>query len=99
FMALERFRNADDVLIDDPSRPDVQMSDLGVPHLAGRKSDRESRGFERGPRRVLPQIVKSRRVGLGNSVPFGVFATAESIDDDENEEGALRHGGGQNIRL
>ena len=39
---VDRFADAQDVLIDDASRADVQVTDLRIPHLPGGKSDRGS---------------------------------------------------------
>src|SRR5438067_102793 len=67
------------------------MSDFGVPHLSGRKPDREAGCLERGPWRFPKETIESRLVRLSDGVVFALFAAAESVQDDEDEEGALRH--------
>ena len=56
--------DAHDVLIDDPSRADIEMPDLGVAHLIARQTDGAPRGLERRPRRFAKEPVEARRVGL-----------------------------------
>src|ERR1051326_2141815 len=90
-MALDRFADADDVLIDDSSRADIQMSDFGVSHLSGRESDGLARRIERRPREVAIETIESRRLGLRDRVVFAIFAAAKSVDDDEDEKRARRH--------
>src|SRR5438270_8317072 len=90
-LTIDRLADANDVLIDDPSRPNVQMPDLGVSHLSRGKSDRDSRRVERRPRRLAIEAIEARRVRLRDGVVLALFATAESVDDDENEERARGH--------
>src|SRR6266550_397604 len=92
--ALDSLADADDVLFDDASRANVQMSDFGVAHLAGRESHGLAGSFERCPRRFAIQPVETRRLRLGNCVVLPLFAAAESVNDDENEKGWLSHGAG-----
>src|SRR5438105_1447349 len=90
-LTIDRLADANDVLIDDPSRPNVQMPDLGVSHLSRGKPDRDSRCVERRPRRLAIEAIEARRVRLRDGVVLALFATAESVDDDENEERARGH--------
>ena len=64
----DRLADANDVLIDDPPRPDIEMPHLGVPHLIARQPDRAPRGFERRPRRLAEQPIEARRVRLRDRV-------------------------------
>src|SRR6266516_150207 len=86
----DRLADADDVLIHHPPCADVEMSDFGISHLAGGQTHRESRRFERGPRRLAEQTIEMRRLRLSDRVPLFFFATAEAVEDDQDEKGT-RH--------
>ena len=59
---LDRRVDAHEVLVDDAARPDGQVADLGVPHLAGGRPDGLARGLERRMREAGPELVEDRRV-------------------------------------
>ena len=88
-----RLADAENVLIDDPPRPDVQMSHLGISHLSGRQPDRLPASFERGPGRLAEQRIEPRLPGRSDGIPLALFSATEAVEDDEYEERAF-HGGG-----
>jgi hypothetical protein len=89
------FGDADDVLVDHPPRPDVEMPHLGVPHLPLRQTDRQPGGFERRPRHLAEEAVEARLLGLRDRVVLAIRAAAEAVQDDEDEERALAQGAGK----
>src|SRR4029077_3116596 len=84
----DRLADAEDVLLDDPSRTDVQVSHLGISHLSGRQADRLASSFERGPGRFAEQRIEPRLLRRGDGVPLALFTATEAVEDDQDEERA-----------
>src|SRR5436189_64706 len=78
-----------------PSRSRRYFSpDFGIAHLSVRESHGGTRRIQRRPRHLAEQAIEAGRLRFENRVVLAFFAAAESVDDDENEEGALRLGHG-----
>ena len=84
---LDRAVHAHQVLVEDPARPDRQVADLGVPHLAGRQADRLAGGLQLRVRVLGPDPVEDRRVGQLDGVARAGRRTAPPVEDDERYEG------------
>src|SRR5919199_6212947 len=75
-----------EVLVEDPSRPDGQVPDLGVPHLPGGKADRLAGRLQRRVRIARPESVEDRRLRELDRVPRPRRRTAPAVEDDERYE-------------
>src|SRR5437764_11498671 len=75
------------------------MPDFRVAHLTRGKADGISGRFERSPRRLAKQAIKTRRGCLRDGIPLALFATSEAVDDDEDEKWPLGHRGANDSRL
>ena len=89
-----------DVLVDDPARPEVQMADLGVPHLARRQPDRLARGSEQAPGATREQPVAHGGACHGHRVALppdlrGIRGSDAPAVADDQDGGlpAIVHGG------
>src|SRR5689334_12671130 len=79
-----------EILVEDTSRTDSQVPDLGVAHLAGRQADGLAGGSERRMRVARPERVEDRRLGLRDSVPRPGRGAAPPVEDDKRYEGESR---------
>ena len=79
--------HAHQVLVEDAARPDRQVADLGVPHLAGRQADRLAGGLQLRVRVLGPEPVEDRRVGQLDGVAGAGRRAAPAVEDDERYEG------------
>ena len=72
---LDRAVDADEILVDDPPRAEVRVSDLGVPHLAGGqhgpRPSNDSRPRVRPLPGRVPRPVAAVAVGAGRGGPPG----------------------------
>ena len=84
---LDLFVDAHEVLEQDASGADRQVSDLTVAHLAGRQPDRFPRRVESGVRKLLPETVEVRRVGKLDRIARAGGRTPPAVEDDERYEG------------
>ena len=72
---------------------DVQMTDLGIAHLAVRQPDVAAGGVQEGVRAALPQPVEVRLARLTDRVVGGFLAPAEAVEDHQHHRpNRLRHG-------
>ena len=81
----DRGVDARQVLEDRPSRPEVEVADLGVAHLARRQADSALRGAERRVRPACEQAAPGGHRGGGDRVGGRVAADAEPVEDDEDD--------------
>src|SRR5450756_1786628 len=72
------------ILVDHPASPDVEMAHLGVAHLAGGQSHPNPGGLQLSVGVLLPEGIHRRRVGQGNGVPRAWQGNTPTIHDDEN---------------
>ncbi len=80
---LDRLVDPEDVLLDDPARPEIEVSYLGVAHLACAQADRAARGIEGGVRVLVPQLVEDGRPGQRDRVSLPRLAQAPPVEDDQ----------------
>src|ERR1051325_11628394 len=88
---LDRQIDADEILRDDATRPEIEVSDLAVPDLTWRKPNRQTRRLEqrhRESRERLPRGGLGQRDGV--ALAFGSMSPA--IEDDEHNRALLGHG-------
>src|SRR5918996_12229 len=83
---LDRAVDAHQVLEDDASRPDRQVADLGVPHLARRQADVLAGGAQRRVRVASPERVEDRGVGELDRVAGPGGRAPPPVEDDEGYE-------------
>ena len=74
-----------EILIDDPARADVEVTDLRVALLAGGQSDRLPCGGKRRVRPARPERVPVWLVGGGDRVAGRFRPITPAIDDDQDE--------------
>ena len=82
--ALDRVRDARQVLHDDPTRADVQVANLGIAHLAARQSHVLAGCIEEGMGACIPEPGEGGRIGLTNGVVGALLAPAPAIEDHEH---------------
>ena len=88
----DRAIHALEVLVEDPSRADRQVADLGVAHLAGREAHGLAGGFECAVRVLRPEPVEHGCVRELDRVPGPGRSDAPAVEDDERDERErLRH--------
>src|SRR5262249_28657810 len=75
-----------EVLEEDPPRPDRQVPDLGVAHLALREADGLPGGRESRVRIARPQVVEHRGVGQLDRVPRPGRRDPPTVEDDQRDE-------------
>src|SRR5438270_8997753 len=75
-----------EVLVETTPGADRQVSDLGVPHLAGGQANRLARGVERRVRELPPEAVEDGRVGELDGVAGPGRRTPPPVEDDERYE-------------
>src|SRR6266498_1399440 len=83
---LDRLVHTHEVLEEDASRADREVTDLRIPHLAGRESDGLARGGERRVRIGAPEAVEVRRVRELDGVSRSGRRTAPPVEDDQRYE-------------
>ena len=75
---------ADELLLHDAAGADVQMADLGIPHLAFGQADVPARGMQEGVRAGIPQAGEGGGLREADGVIVGVFAPAEAVQDHQH---------------
>jgi hypothetical protein len=80
---LDRVVDALKVLEEDSPRPDRQVPDLGVAHLAFWETDGRPRGFQRRVRVAAPELVEDRRGGQLDPVTGTGRCAAPPVQDDQ----------------
>ena len=80
---LDGVVDARHVLVDHPARAEAHMAHLRVSHLPFGQAHIPPRPRYEGVRRIGPQPIPDRRVGVGDCVVAGVFAVAPAIQDDQ----------------
>src|SRR5919106_3740277 len=83
---LDRAVDAHQVLEDDTSRPDRQVADLRVAHLARREADVLTGGAQDGVRVAGPERVEDRGVGELHRVAGPGRRAPPSVENDEGYE-------------
>src|SRR5262245_35914091 len=83
---LDRLVHAHEVLEEHAARTNREMADLGVPHLAVRKTDGLAGGRERRVRVRAPEPVEVGRVGELDRVAGTGRCAAPAVEDDERYE-------------
>ena len=78
---LDRLGDPGQVLIDDAAGAHVQMADLGVAHLAVRKTDKQAAGLTFHKGAGLEQLVQIRGLCFVDRVVSRVLAQAEAVHD------------------
>ena len=87
---LDRATHADEILVEDPTRADRQVTDLGVPHLpVGQPDGGPGRGQLR-TRERRHETVEDRRVRELDRVPGPRRSDAPPVEHDEGDERPLR---------
>src|SRR6266550_3044840 len=86
---FDRLVDAHEVLKQDASGADREVSDFAVAHLSGRQPDGLARRVERGVRERLPQPVEVRGVGELHGIARSGRREAPAVEDDERYEGML----------
>ena len=86
------------VLVDDPSRPDIEVADIRVAHLTGRQAYVQFRSLDQRMREVRPQAVPVRRIGEFDRIVRRGVAVAETVEDDQQDRGNRRSGSGHGNR-
>ena len=84
FAGADARRNADEVLRDHPSCPEVQVPHLAVAHLPLGQPHCQAAGVEQGPRGALPEAMPDRRPGELDGVPVTLRAVAPTVQDHED---------------
>src|SRR5439155_15825460 len=79
--------DAREVLVEATPGADRQVTDLGVPHLAGGQADRLARGVEGRMRELPPEAVEDRRVRELDRVARTRRRAAPAVEDDERDDG------------
>ena len=88
----DRLVHPHEILEQDPPRPDRQVADLGVAHLALREPDRLAGSLQRPARILAPEPVEHGRVGELDGVPRPGGRAAPAVQDDERYKlDATRH--------
>src|SRR6266545_4142717 len=84
---FDRLVDAHEVLEQNASGADRQVSDLTVAHLARRQTDRLTGRVESGVRELPPETVEVRGVGELDRIARPGGRTAPAVEDDERYEG------------
>ena len=90
---LDREVDARELLVDDAAGADVEVTDLGVAHLALGQPDGEPRRAQLGRRALGEEPVEVGRVGGLDGVARRGRGLAEAVHDDEQRGQVLRHSG------
>ena len=72
-----------EVLIDNASGTDVEVSNLGVAHLTVRKTNVLARGLERGVSRDCVQIIKKWCWGVVDDITLTVLTDSPSVENHQ----------------
>lgn len=80
----DRLVDADELLHDDPSGPEVQMPDLGVAKLPLWQADRETIRAKKRARSRRPQPIETGGVRECNRIVGPLLAPTPAVEDDEN---------------
>ena len=78
-------------LLDDTAGPDVEVTDLGIAHLAGRQADILAGGSQQGVRTGLPQAVEGGRARLTDRVVGRLLAPAPAVQHGQHHRTTLLH--------
>src|SRR5437867_5655238 len=87
---IDRAGDAHQVLEEDPARPDREVTDLRIPHLAGREAHRLARGLQRRVRVRTPEPVERGRLRELDRISGAGGRAAPAVEDDEDYESATR---------
>ena len=85
FAGRDRVVDAREVLIDHAARPDVEVADLRVAHLAFGQSDMQFGRVDRRMRRRGQQVVPVGHRSAADRVVRRCLATAESVQDQQHD--------------
>ena len=80
-----RFVDPGQVLRDDRTRTEVEVPNLGVPHLAVGEADVAPAGRQRGVRVAIPQAVENQRRSLADRVARAGWREAPTIEHDQRQ--------------
>ncbi len=80
---LDRLVDAEQVLLHDRARSQVEVAHLRVAHLALGEADRRAVGRERGVRMLLPELVEHRRVRQLHGVPRARLGQPPPVEHDQ----------------
>jgi hypothetical protein len=83
--------DARQVLHHQPAGADIEMSDLGVAHLAGRQADVLARRVQEGVRAGRPQAVEAGRAGLADRVVGRLLAPAPTVQHHQHHRPTRLH--------
>src|SRR5262249_29903234 len=83
---LDRAVHPHQVLEEDPSRADREMTHLRVPHLSGREPDRLPRRLQGRVRVVGPDAVEHRGLGQVDGVARTRRCAAQTVEDAQRYE-------------
>src|SRR5271156_3434353 len=89
--AGNRICDARQVLHHDAAGADIEMSDLGIAHLAVRQADVLAGSVQECVRPVLPQPVEGRRLGLTDGVVGCLLAPAPAVENNEHDRPPTLH--------
>ena len=81
---FDRLGDAHDVLRHDAAGAEVEVTDLGVPHLSLGEADVGARRLEEGPGKPRPELVPHRRGGQLDGVPGAAGAEAPAVEHHED---------------
>ena len=84
FTGLDALGDADQVLGDHPSGPDVQVADLAVPHLAFGETHRQPAGLEQRARKAFPEPVPDGSGGQLDGVPLALAPVPPAVQNHED---------------
>ncbi|GIQ61876.1 hypothetical protein PACILC2_04440 [Paenibacillus cisolokensis] len=82
FAFPDRLADAGQILVNDPSGPDIEMADFRIAHLAFRKPDRLAASGQGRMRISRPVAVKVRLFRLGDGVALRLLAQREAVEND-----------------
>ena len=87
----DRVVDARQILHHQPARADVEMSDLGIPHLPRGQTDLLARRAQEGVWTACPQPVERGRVRLPDGVVGRIVAPAPAVEHDQHHRTTLLH--------
>src|SRR5262249_47257310 len=83
----DRVVDPGEVLLDDRTGAEIEVADLGVPHLAVRKAHVATRGGQGRVRIRGPELVEVRRLRLRDRVARAIRRQAPAVQDDQRQRG------------
>ena len=79
---LDRIVDPNEILLDDTTRAEVQVSDLAVAHLSAGQADRFLRRCEQRARRARPEAIPGRHVRHRDRVALALGAITPTVEDE-----------------